>query len=137
MIIGTALIRAMTYIMQLKGKVDVINMSYGEHSQWSNAGKIGELIGEVVNKHGVIWAVSAGNAGNIYFRSVHIFFSHFICNFRSEQKGRFQLSLCEIFKFFIWNCGRKKFHQKKIDLFFYFFQTYIRIFISFVILDQS
>ena len=87
MIIGTALIRAMTYIMQLKGKVDVINMSYGEHSQWSNAGKIGELIGEVVNKHGVIWAVSAGNAGNIYFRS--------------EQKGRFQLSLCEIFKFLI------------------------------------
>ena len=56
----------MTYIMQLKGKVDVINMSYGEHSQWSNAGKIGELIGEVVNKHGVIWAVSAGNAGKIY-----------------------------------------------------------------------
>ena len=74
MIIGTALIRAMTYIMQLKGKVDVINMSYGEHSQWSNAGKIGELIGEVVNKHGVIWAVSAGNAGNIYYR----FFSLFI-----------------------------------------------------------
>ena len=69
-ITGTALIRAMTYIMQLKGKVDVINMSYGEHSQWSNAGKIGELIGEVVNKHGVIWAVSAGNAGNIYYRFV-------------------------------------------------------------------
>ena len=69
MIIGTALIRAMTYIMQLKGKVDVINMSYGEHSQWSNAGKIGELIGEVVNKHGVIWAVSAGNAG-IYLLSI-------------------------------------------------------------------
>ena len=66
MIIGTALIRAMTYIMQLKGKVDVINMSYGEHSQWSNAGKIGELIGEVVNKHGVIWAVSAGNAGKAH-----------------------------------------------------------------------
>ena len=75
MIIGTALIRAMTYIMQLKGKVDVINMSYGEHSQWSNAGKIGELIGEVVNKHGVIWAVSAGNAGKIYHRFVHIFIS--------------------------------------------------------------
>ena len=94
MIIGTALIRAMTYIMQLKGKVDVINMSYGEHSQWSNAGKIGELIGEVVNKHGVIWAVSAGNAGTIYFRFVHIFFAfYFICNFRSEQKVRFQLSL--------------------------------------------
>ena len=77
MILGTALIRAMTYIMQLKGKVDVINMSYGEHSQWSNAGKIGELIGEVVNKHGVIWAVSAGNAGNIYYRFGHIFFFAF------------------------------------------------------------
>ena len=53
----------MTYIMQKRGQIDLINMSYGEHSQWSNAGKIGELIGEVVNKHGVIWAVSAGNAG--------------------------------------------------------------------------
>ena len=60
---GTALVRAMTYIMQKRGQIDLINMSYGEHSQWSNAGKIGELIGEVVNKHGVIWAVSAGNAG--------------------------------------------------------------------------
>ena len=53
----------MTYIMQREGHVDLINMSYGEHSQWSNAGKIGELIGEVINKCGVIWAVSAGNAG--------------------------------------------------------------------------
>ena len=61
--LGTALIRAMTYIMQREGHVDLINMSYGEHSQWSNAGKIGELIGEVINKCGVIWAVSAGNAG--------------------------------------------------------------------------
>ena len=102
MIIGTALICAMTYIMQLKGKVDVINMSYGEHSQWSNAGKIGELIGEVVNKHGVIWAVSAGNAGNIYYRFVQILFHfHFSCDFRSKLKGPFQLSICEFIEFFI------------------------------------
>ena len=63
---GTALIRAMTYVMQRieSGKqVDLINMSYGEHSHWSNAGKIGEMIGEIVNKYGVVWAVSAGNAG--------------------------------------------------------------------------
>lgn len=63
---GTALVRAMTYIMQRKEKglpVDLINMSYGEHSHWSNAGKIGELINEVINKYGVTWVVSAGNAG--------------------------------------------------------------------------
>ena len=63
---GTALIRAMTYVMQRiesGKKVDLINMSYGEHSHWSNAGKIGEMIGEIVNKYGVVWAVSAGNAG--------------------------------------------------------------------------
>ena len=63
---GTALIRAMTFLMQRKEAglpIDVINMSYGEHSQWSNAGKIGEMIGDIVNKYGIVWAVSAGNAG--------------------------------------------------------------------------
>ena len=50
---GTALIRAMTHVMQRieRGQaVDLINMSYGEHSHWSSAGKIGEMIGEIVNK---------------------------------------------------------------------------------------
>ena len=63
---GSALVRGMTYIIQRKERgepIDLINMSYGEHSQWSNAGKIGEMIGEVVNKYGIVWAVSAGNAG--------------------------------------------------------------------------
>lgn len=63
---GSALVRAMTYVMQRKENglpIDVINMSYGEHSQWSNSGKIGEMIGDVVNKYGIVWAVSAGNAG--------------------------------------------------------------------------
>ena len=38
-------------------------MSYGEHSHWSNTGRVGELMGEVVNKHGVVWVASAGNDG--------------------------------------------------------------------------
>lgn len=38
---GTGLVRAMMKVMELcrlGHKVDVINMSYGEHSHWSNAG---------------------------------------------------------------------------------------------------
>lgn len=37
---GTALVRACIKIMELskKMKIDVINMSYGEHAHWSNAG---------------------------------------------------------------------------------------------------
>ena len=42
-------------------------MSYGEHSHWSNTGHIGDLMGEVINKHGIIWVVSAGNAGPALF----------------------------------------------------------------------
>ncbi|XP_067632305.1 tripeptidyl-peptidase 2 isoform X2 [Eurosta solidaginis] len=63
---GTALVRAMIKVMELCGsgtKIDVINMSYGEHAHWSNAGRIGELMNEVVNKYGVVWVVSAGNHG--------------------------------------------------------------------------
>lgn len=38
---GTGLVRAMMKVMELcrsGRKVDVINMSYGEHSHWSNTG---------------------------------------------------------------------------------------------------
>ncbi|XP_049882036.1 tripeptidyl-peptidase 2 [Pectinophora gossypiella] len=62
---GTALIRACIKVMELskKMKIDVINMSYGEHAHWSNAGRVGEVICEVVNRYGVSWVVSAGNHG--------------------------------------------------------------------------
>ncbi|XP_059484190.1 tripeptidyl-peptidase 2 isoform X2 [Neocloeon triangulifer] len=69
---GTALVRAMTRIMSKEesldddgwnGHIDVINMSYGEHAHWSNSGRIGELMNEVINNYGVIWIASAGNHG--------------------------------------------------------------------------
>ena len=61
---GTALVRAMSHIMRSEHyKVDVINMSYGEHSHWSSSGRVGELMSEVINKHGVVWVASAGNDG--------------------------------------------------------------------------
>ena len=49
---GTALVRACTYIMQRQAdtnlsNIDVINMSYGEFSHWSNTGRIGDLMTEV------------------------------------------------------------------------------------------
>lgn len=39
---GTALVRACIKVMELskKMKIDVINMSYGEHAHWSNAGYV-------------------------------------------------------------------------------------------------
>lgn len=39
---GTAIVRAMIKVMELRKKfnIDVINMSYGEHSNWSNAGLV-------------------------------------------------------------------------------------------------
>uniref|UniRef100_A0A1A9X3J7 Tripeptidyl-peptidase 2 n=1 Tax=Glossina brevipalpis TaxID=37001 RepID=A0A1A9X3J7_9MUSC len=82
---GTGLVRGMMKVMELcrdGRKIDVINMSYGEHSHWSNMGssdesedrkrrkkskqymsRVGELMSEVVNKYGVVWVVSAGNHG--------------------------------------------------------------------------
>ena len=48
---GTALARAMSHVMRAEHyTVDVINMSYGEHTHWANAGRLGQLMGEVVNK---------------------------------------------------------------------------------------
>ncbi|XP_017836992.1 tripeptidyl-peptidase 2 [Drosophila busckii] len=63
---GTALVRGMMKVMELcrEGRqIDVINMSYGEHANWSNSGRIGELMNEIVNKYGVVWIASAGNHG--------------------------------------------------------------------------
>ncbi|KAH8371854.1 hypothetical protein KR093_009109 [Drosophila rubida] len=63
---GSALVRGIMKVMELcrEGRcVDVINMSYGEHSNWSNSGRIGELMNEMVNKYGVVWVASAGNHG--------------------------------------------------------------------------
>ncbi|XP_047985175.1 tripeptidyl-peptidase 2 [Leguminivora glycinivorella] len=62
---GTALVRACIKVMELskKMKIDVINMSYGEHAHWCNTGRVGDIICEVVNRYGVSWVVSAGNHG--------------------------------------------------------------------------
>ena len=38
-------------------------MSYGEYSHWSNTGRVGEMMNEVINKYGVVWVASAGNNG--------------------------------------------------------------------------
>lgn len=38
-------------------------MSYGEHAAWSNSGRIGELMAELVSRYGVVWVASAGNHG--------------------------------------------------------------------------
>lgn len=63
---GTALIRAIIKVMEFcktGRKIDVINMSYGEHGHWSNSGRVGELMNELINKFGVVWVASAGNHG--------------------------------------------------------------------------
>lgn len=63
---GTGVIRAIIKVMEMceRGQqIDVINQSYGEHGHWSNSGRIGELINEVVQKYGVVWVASAGNHG--------------------------------------------------------------------------
>lgn len=48
---GTAIVRAMIKVMELRKKfnIDVINMSYGEHSNWSNAGLVLHVITLVKN----------------------------------------------------------------------------------------
>ena len=45
---GTTLARAMSHVMRGEHyKVDLINMSYGEHANWSSSGRVGELMSEV------------------------------------------------------------------------------------------
>jgi tripeptidyl-peptidase II len=63
---GTGLVRAIIKVMELCDsgtKIDVLNMSYGEHAAWSNSGRVGELMAELVNRYGVVWVASAGNHG--------------------------------------------------------------------------
>ncbi|XP_058054982.1 tripeptidyl-peptidase 2 isoform X1 [Anopheles bellator] len=63
---GTALVRAIIKVAELceaGRRVDVINMSYGEHGHWSNSGRVGELMTELVNRYGVVWVSSVGNHG--------------------------------------------------------------------------
>lgn len=63
---GTSLVRAIIKVMDLcesGRRVHIINMSYGEHAHWSNSGRIGNLMTEVVNKYGVVFVISAGNHG--------------------------------------------------------------------------
>ena len=60
----------MTYVMQRnkdasKQRIDAINMSYGEYSHWSSSGRVGELMADVINNHGVVWMASAGNDGPV------------------------------------------------------------------------
>lgn len=60
---GTGLVRAIIKMMELCDagkKIDVVNMSYGEHAGWSNSGRVGELMAEFVNRYGVCWVSSAG-----------------------------------------------------------------------------
>jgi len=56
-------VRAVAHIMNADYRVDVVNMSYGEHSHWSDTGRVGQMLGEAVNKRGVVWVASAGNDG--------------------------------------------------------------------------
>jgi tripeptidyl-peptidase-2 len=56
-----ALVRALAEVV--KNKVDVINMSFGEATTVADQGFFIRLANQVVNKHGIIFVVSAGNAG--------------------------------------------------------------------------
>jgi tripeptidyl-peptidase-2 len=58
---GTGLTRALIAVLQ--HKADVINMSYGEPTAAPNKGRVIQLATEVVQKHGVVFVASAGNAG--------------------------------------------------------------------------
>ncbi|XP_075227128.1 tripeptidyl-peptidase 2-like isoform X1 [Lycorma delicatula] len=62
---GTAVVRAMIHLMKnhSQNKIHVINMSYGELSNFSNSGRLGELMNEVIDKYGTVWVASAGNHG--------------------------------------------------------------------------
>lgn len=58
---GTGLTRALIAVVE--NKCHLINMSYGEPTSAPDYGRFVELANEVVNKFGVIFVSSAGNAG--------------------------------------------------------------------------
>uniref|UniRef100_A0A8D8XL88 Tripeptidyl-peptidase 2 n=1 Tax=Cacopsylla melanoneura TaxID=428564 RepID=A0A8D8XL88_9HEMI len=61
---GSAIARAMNRALQKSPRpIHVINMSYGEHSHWSDAGRLAQLMNQVVDEAGVVWVCSAGNRG--------------------------------------------------------------------------
>lgn len=62
---GAGVVRSMIHVMKShpNNKMHVINMSYGERSNFASSGRIGELMAEVVDKYGTVWVASAGNLG--------------------------------------------------------------------------
>jgi len=58
---GAGLVRGLKAVIE--NRCDLINMSYGEPTSTPNRGRLVELFAELVDKHGVIFVASAGNAG--------------------------------------------------------------------------
>lgn len=58
---GTALTRAFNRCVDLK--VDLANMSYGERSAFVGTGHVIDWLRKMIEKHGLIFVTSAGNAG--------------------------------------------------------------------------
>jgi len=58
---SSAIIRALGKCVDLG--VDIINMSYGEATSLPDGGRVAQLCRELVERHGVIFVSSAGNAG--------------------------------------------------------------------------
>ncbi len=59
--VGTGEIRGLRAV--LDNDCDLINMSYGGPSAFADEGRVGDLLSEIVNDHGVIFVASAGNDG--------------------------------------------------------------------------
>ncbi|MFK7959078.1 MAG: S8 family serine peptidase [Phycisphaerales bacterium] len=58
---GTGEMRGMVAV--LENDVDIVNMSYGGATGFPNSGLQGQLMDELVNRHGVMFVASAGNNG--------------------------------------------------------------------------
>jgi tripeptidyl-peptidase-2 len=59
--VGTGEFRGLVAV--LENDCDLINMSYGGPTEEPNEGRIPDLLSEIVNLHGVIFTLSAGNEG--------------------------------------------------------------------------